>query len=235
MSGIVCGGAHSVAYVKNGRPPPPPLLHDCENNKYGCKAAMLRGKIEMHTALCHFKRLTCPNMCRGCNRDDLVITSFDNHVASCRFREIECKCGVMITLKDLKEHTENICLAVDIKCELCGEMTTRGEFEGHLEVCPNFKVKCPACKIGVARHVLAEHGKRCSRRIVTCACGDKMPADMVRSCRRCKKAKEEEVVEGEKVVEEKVEKKVEKAEKPKLERKSSTAKRVGGGFNLVRK
>ena len=180
-----CGGAHTIAFMKKAEKiEGTPLLHECANSKFGCRALMLRSRIGFHERLCRRKRLACPNMASGCDRDDLDLNSFDRHVAACRFRLIDCKCGLQVVLNDYKTHLENICLSVEVECELCGTMTTRGGLEEHMETtCPETKIKCDKCKIGVAR----------------------------------KEVKEEKM-----------------KERPKVTRKSSTAKRVGGGFSIVK-
>ena len=53
LSGLCCGGAHTIAYVKaDSKQEGLPLLHECTNRKYGCRAAMLRNRIEHHEKIC---------------------------------------------------------------------------------------------------------------------------------------------------------------------------------------
>ena len=157
---VTCGGAHTVAFLKvQSKVPRNPLLHTCENAQFGCRAALTRRRMEIHRKKCIYARFTCPNSASGCDRSELRPDELQRHVATCRFRQVVCKCGVQLCLKDLKKHLDNVCLEVTEPCELCGEEISRRLLESHAENCrSNLKSDAPPVKIEAMAAAVAPEG-----------------------------------------------------------------------------
>ena len=61
IGGICSGGAHTFAYVKAAKASAPPdLLYSCENEHFGCRARLLRGRMARHMQVCKFEMKKCP-------------------------------------------------------------------------------------------------------------------------------------------------------------------------------
>ncbi|GMH83229.1 hypothetical protein TL16_g09525 [Triparma laevis f. inornata] len=248
VSGVTCGGAHTFAYIKFEKMQPTLLLFPCENEQFGCKARLLRGRMAKHAKCCKYAVKKCPYTSFGCDKFELSEAEATTHVEVCRFRLTKCQhCGSEVSMALYNSHVDIFCTEVLENCAACGQGVPRRELEAHEESCGAMKVSCTKCKLMIPRGEMAEHLKDfCSRRIVECGeCGEKITFDMMGShLKKCQGKNKEEVEEEEEKEEEdeeeeeKVEEVVKKAplspKKKKLVKKSEP-KRVGGGFNINKK
>ncbi|GMI00297.1 hypothetical protein TrVE_jg1833 [Triparma verrucosa] len=238
VSGVECGGAHTFAYRKFQGTQPNLLLYPCENEQYGCKVRLLRGRMAVHQRVCKYAVKQCPFASFGCEMFDLNEEEVQTHSQICRFRLTQCShCAAEVSMAAYNSHVNNFCMEVLETCSACARKVPRRELEGHESSCDAMQIPCTKCKLNVARGEMATHlEEHCSRRVVACAeCGEKTTYDMISNhLKRCKgkiAIKEEDEGEQEEV-EAAAPKKIPLSPKKKKAAKKSESKRVGGGFAI---
>ena len=97
-------------------------------------------------------------------KEDYDNISFDQ----CNF----CSSTNVKSVKQLLEHLENVCEAIEIDCEyMCGERITRLKWLDHLDICPNKSIMCIncGCEIKVEGHNCEELLKVKAAQQIKCA------------------------------------------------------------------
>jgi len=93
-----------------------------------------------HQEKCQFRKYHCKN--QSC-KEEGYINDMINHTKKCPFRLVECtKCKQNIKFCDIKNHQQEQCPEITIKCKLCGTSMKRGVFLKEHKSDNNDNVKC---------------------------------------------------------------------------------------------
>ena len=146
----------------------------CTNVSFGCTWRGKQSELSMHTQICDFEFIQCPNSCGNLiQRFKLAIHLRDqcpNQILPCPNTRAGCEWSGKQT--ELTTHKQN-CHLESIRCPYqCGEMVSRQNLEHHITECPKRSVQCPNEKngciwmgkledINIHKEVCTHHKQKC--------------------------------------------------------------------------
>ena len=106
----------------------------------GCSKYIQYSDYITHLEKCNLRKYHCKN--QSC-KEEGYINDMINHTKKCPFRLVECtKCKQNINFCDIKNHQQEQCPEITIKCKLCGTSMKRGVFLKEHKSDNNDNVKC---------------------------------------------------------------------------------------------
>src|SRR3990167_7922357 len=122
---------------------------ECPHCKTECKGGYIRDMsldIELIT-----QQIKCANDCGWNGYAGMTV-----HL--CGKDKLDCeKCGTSILRSEREDHLSNTCPALFKKCEFCGETMRVNLIAEHVKSCPDGKVKCAKCDMGMKRRDMEAH------------------------------------------------------------------------------
>ena len=112
----------------------------------------------------------CPLYLRGCKWVGTLATVL-NHVEKCDYLFTACplRCGDAMLQKNILEHVESNCNERIISCDLCDMPIVAKCLPEHLDLCPQFTIRCNECQENLFRKDLSDHNSNiCLYRLVEC-------------------------------------------------------------------
>jgi len=117
-------------------------------------------------------RLFCGFADKGCKETPLHFEK-EKHEKDCNYRPIRCpKCNIYgIPKFSLEEHMLTKCERLKIKCFICNNLKSLGEFMKHFEDCYNISFRCEYCFSRINSLNEAEinkHNENCVMKVQNC-------------------------------------------------------------------
>lgn len=128
----------------------------------GCNHKFCRKCIEDWCA----KHTYCPTCRQDCSSG---VFKEDDVIEKATFRCPFTGCDKILLRNDLKRH-EDECLFIQLKCQLCESIMTRGESLRH-------KIQCEFCEKNMCNNISDAHNEECPEFLISCKydCGVKYP------------------------------------------------------------